>query len=57
MEVDGVKISVQATVSESLPVPVLLGTDVPEMGHVFQLDPRAAHLKGVLEGVWSPLVS
>ena len=51
MEVDGVKIGVRAAVSEKLPVPVLLGTDVPELGNLLQQDPRAAHSEGVVETV------
>ena len=43
------KVGVQAAVSERLPVPVLLGTDVPELGHLLQKDPRAAHSEGVVE--------
>ena len=31
MEVDGLLLSVEAAVSKTLPVPVLLGTDVPEL--------------------------
>ena len=49
MEVEGVKVGVQAEVAEKLPVPVLLGTDVPELGHLLQKDPRAAHSEGVVE--------
>lgn len=32
MELEGMVLKVQAAVSDSLPVPVLLGTDVPELG-------------------------
>ena len=50
MEIEGVKVGVQEAVSEGLPVPKLLGTDVPELGHLLQQDPRAAH-SGVVKEV------
>ena len=34
LEVDGVPVSVKAAVSQTLPVSVLLGTDVPELGRL-----------------------
>ena len=36
MEVEDVKVGVRAAVSERLPIPVLLGTDVPELGHLYR---------------------
>lgn len=43
MELGGVKMGVRAAVSERLPVPVLLGMDVPELEHLLQLGPGAVH--------------
>ena len=47
LELDGVAIQVEAAVSESLPVSVLLGTDVPELSQLLQSNPRAVHTEEV----------
>ena len=36
LQVDGIPVCVEATVSESLPVQVLLGTDVPELNQLLR---------------------
>ena len=43
----GVEWDGQAAVSESLPVSVLLGTDVPELGQLLQSNPRAVDTEEV----------
>ena len=43
LELDGVAVQVEAAVSESLPVSVLLGTDVPELGKLLQFNPSTVH--------------
>ena len=48
MEVEWLQVKVQAAVYDRLPVPVLLGTDVPEMGQI-QLLPKTVHTEGVEE--------
>ena len=43
MEVDGVTMNIRAAVSESLPVSVLLGTDVRELGKLLQKSHKMIH--------------
>ena len=45
MEVEGVPIKVEAAISETLPVGVLLGTDIPELGNL--LEKRNIHTGGM----------
>ena len=40
MELDGVKLSVKAAVSDSLPVSVLLGTDTLELERLLRVNPN-----------------
>ena len=49
MELDGAKMMVQAAVSDTLPVLVLLGTDVPELGRLLRANPnKGVVLKGAV---------
>ena len=41
LDVEGVKLQVTADISQALPVSVLLGTDVPELGQLLQATPYA----------------
>lgn len=43
MKLGGITLKVTAAVSETLPVSVLLGTDVPELGQWLSTDARAVH--------------
>ena len=47
IDVEGVGMEVRAAVSESLPVSVLLGTDVPELGWLLHSNPLVVHTKGM----------
>ena len=47
--VDGVPLVVKAALSATLPVSVLLGTDVPELGRLLQTNPLAIHTPGASE--------
>ena len=49
MEVGGVAVQVTAAVSDTLPVLVLLGTDVPELGRFLRVNPSSIHTPGVGE--------
>ena len=49
IEVSGVVIRVLAAVSDTLPVSVLLGTDVPELGLLLKQDPSGLHTTDVEE--------
>ena len=48
MEVDGVLVNVEAAVSETLSVPVLLGTDVPELTRLLGGGAREESTKDVM---------
>jgi predicted aspartyl protease len=43
LEFEGIQMRVKAAVSDSLPVSVLLGTDVPELGRLLRSNPRTVH--------------
>lgn len=43
LKLEGVEVKVKAAVSDSLPVSVLLGTDVPELGRLLRSNPRTVH--------------
>ena len=45
MELEGIKMKVTAAVSDTLPVSVLLGTDVPELRRLLGADVRSAQLR------------
>ena len=47
IDVEGVDMEVRAAVSESLPVSVLLGTDVPELGRLLHSNPLVVHTNGM----------
>ena len=47
IDVEGVGMEVRAAVSESLPVSVLLGTDVPELGRLLHSNPLVVYTKGM----------
>ena len=47
LELDGTAVEVEAAVSDNLPVSVLLGTDVPELGRLLQSNPSTVHSTGV----------
>ena len=49
IEVGGVTVRVQAAVSDTLPVSVLLGTDVPELGQLLHENPRVMHTQEMQE--------
>ena len=51
IDVGGVTVPVKAAVSESLPVLVLLGTDVPELGELLKTDPNSIHSSDVAEAI------
>ena len=44
MELEGVQMQVKAAVSNTLPVLVLLGTDVPELGRLLKSNPRTVRM-------------
>ena len=45
---DGARLPVQAEVSETLPVSVLLGTDIPDLGMLFQSRSKQSEEKGMV---------
>ena len=47
MELDGAKMMVQAAVSDTLPVSVLLGADVPELGRLLKANPSMVRTEGI----------
>ena len=51
MEVGGVAVQVRAAVSDTLPVSVLLGTDIPELGRLLRENPSSLHTPGVGEAL------
>ncbi len=51
LELEGRKRTVKAAVSETLPVSVLLGTDVPELGQLLRVNPSSVHSEGVEEAL------
>jgi len=51
MELDGAKMMVQAAVSDTLPVSVLLGTDVPELGRLLRANPSTVRTEGIEEAL------
>ena len=46
MELEGVKLQVTAALSDPLPVSILLGTDVPELGGLLRANPHTVHSEG-----------
>ena len=46
MELEGVKLQVTAALSDTLPVSILLGTDVPELGGLLRANPHTVHSEG-----------
>ena len=46
LELDGMAVEVEAAVSDDLPVSVLLGTDVTELGRLLQSNPSTVHSTG-----------
>ena len=46
VQVEGVELKVKVAVSEELPVSVLLGTDVPELGELLHSNPITLHTPG-----------
>ena len=51
LQVDGVDVKTIAAVSNTLPVSVLLGTDVPELNCLLQSNPSSMHTRGVEEAL------
>ena len=51
MELEGVQIRVKAAVADWLPVSVLLGTDVPELGRLLRTNPNIVQTEGVEEAL------
>ena len=51
LEVGGAKFQVQAAVSDKLPVSVLLGTDVPELGKLLLANPSVVQTSGMEEAL------
>lgn len=51
IEVDGTTFTVRAALSDTLPVSVLLGTDVPALGHLLHTNPLSAHTVGTKEAL------
>ena len=51
LELDGAKMKVKAAVSDTLPVSVLLGTDVPELGRLLRANPSTVRTEGVEEAL------
>jgi len=51
LELDGVQRRMKAAVSDTLPVSVLLGTDVPELGLLLRTNPSTIHTEGVEEAL------
>ena len=51
LQVDGVDVKTIAAVSNTLPVSVLLGTDVPELNCLLQSNPSSTHTRGVQEAL------
>ncbi len=49
LEIDNRPLAVVAAVSETLPTSVLLGTDVPNMRGLLQVNPSSRHTAGVEE--------
>ena len=47
VQVEGVEVTVKAAVFEQLPVSVLLGTDVPELGQLLHSNPITVHTSGI----------
>lgn len=47
LDIEGTKVLVQAAVSENLPVSVLLGTDVPELGEMLRVNPSLVQTEGM----------
>lgn len=41
----------QAAASDSYPVPVLLGMDIPELGQLLRSNPRTVYVEGIEEAV------
>ncbi len=51
LQLDEVMLKVKAAVSDSLPMSVLLGTDVPELRQLLQLDPDSVHTSHLEEAM------
>ena len=47
IKLEGLSLCVKAAVSDGLPVSVLLGTDVPELGQLLQINPMSTHTRGL----------
>ena len=47
IEVEGLDLTVRAAISETLPMSVLLGTDVPQLGQLLHSNPALVHSRGV----------
>ena len=46
VDVEGLGLAVRAAISDSLPMLVLLETDVPEIGQMFHCNPASIHTEG-----------
>ena len=46
VEVEGLELTIRAAISDSLPMSVLLGTNVPEFGQLLHGNPASIHTEG-----------
>ena len=51
VNVNGIEILVRAALPEALPVLVLLGTDIPQLGHLLKANPHTVYTSGVGEAM------
>lgn len=51
LQVDGIPLHIKAAISDTLPVSVLLGTDVPELGRLLRTNPHTIHSVGADEAL------
>ena len=51
LHMDGIPLHIKAAISDTLPVSVLLGTDVPELGQLLRTNPHTIHSFGADEAV------
>ena len=51
MEVNGITLGVRTALSNTLPVLVLLGTDVPQLGQLLSVNPLTVHTVGTGEAM------
>ena len=51
LQVEGIPLHIKAAISDTLPVSVLLGTDVPELGQLLRTNPHTIHTVGADEAL------